>query len=121
MNNAIFIHENWFYFQVAVVTQDDKPLSANTGRDLFLTVFYYYPYVPPPPPPPPEPVPANTNETIVAPKLMPPPFIPRRQEETQVKQKLTLGSDGTLVVTLDPPSNASSMRVEVRILKNSFG
>ena len=97
------------------MTQDDKPLSSNAGRDVFLTVYYYFPYVPPPPP---EPVPAGSvsNDTLVpvTARLIPHPFVPPRQEETQVKLQRTLSSDGTLVEVLTPPANASSMRVEVR-------
>lgn len=100
-----------------MVTQDDKPLSSNAGRDLYLTIYYYYPYVPPPPPPPPEPVPGGSANAslVIPPRVLAVPFVPQRQEETQVKQKHTLGEDGTLVVTLNPPSNASSMRIEVSL------
>lgn len=102
-------------FQIAVVTQDDKPIPANFKKMINMTIVYNLPMntsettttvAPPSGPPGP-----NGASVMIAPR----PWFPGPQmitkEETQI---VTLDADGTKSFTLKPPVEANSLRVEVR-------
>lgn len=70
--------------QIAVTTQDDKPLPAEANRDLFLTLTSNFPY-------------QSENFT----------------EPTVKKDKVKLDADGTFKLKLVPEAKTQSFQVQV--------
>ncbi|KRY50725.1 Antigen -like protein [Trichinella britovi] len=86
-----------YTFRVAVKTQDDKPFISDSHSDIFLSVDFIIRQL------------HHHNENTTADFANFTIFDPKREKYNQV---VKLESDGTQVVTISTPFNASSMRIE---------
>ncbi|KRZ84271.1 Antigen -like protein [Trichinella sp. T8] len=86
-----------YTFRVAVKTQDDKPFISDSHSDIFLSVDFIIRQL------------HHHNDNTTADFANFTIFDPKREKYNQV---VKLESDGTQVVTISTPFNASSMRIE---------